>query len=181
MKLPEEGTLLRIMIGENDQHQGKPLYEQIVFKAKELNLAGATVIRGILGFGADSRIHTAKILRLSEDLPIVIEVDGEIVADATLHRRKFGPMRHVGRIRVVVREGWQGKGIGTILTEELVRVAKGEGLRLVSSYHAEFEEGDGIEAMKALGFRRVAIVPEYLMDPEGKTHSMAILVRRLEE
>ncbi len=74
MKLPEEGTLLRIMIGENDQHQGKPLYEAIVFKAKELNLAGATVIRGILGFGADSRIHTAKILRLSEDLPVVIEV-----------------------------------------------------------------------------------------------------------
>ncbi len=74
MKLPEEGTLLRIMIGENDQHQGKPLYEAIVFKAKELNLAGATVIRGILGFGADSRIHTAKILRLSEDLPIVIEI-----------------------------------------------------------------------------------------------------------
>ena len=74
MKLPETGTLLRIMIGENDQHQGKPLYEQIVFKAKELNLAGATVIRGILGFGADSRIHTAKILRLSEDLPVVIEI-----------------------------------------------------------------------------------------------------------
>ncbi len=74
MKLPEEGTLLRIMIGENDQHKGKPLYEAIVFKAKELNLAGATVIRGILGFGADSRIHTAKILRLSEDLPVVIEI-----------------------------------------------------------------------------------------------------------
>jgi len=74
MKLPETGTLLRIMIGENDQHQGKPLYEQIVFRAKELNLAGATVIRGILGFGADSRIHTAKILRLSEDLPVVIEI-----------------------------------------------------------------------------------------------------------
>ena len=74
MKLPETGTLLRIMIGENDQHQGKPLYEQIVFKAKELNLAGATVTRGILGFGADSRIHTAKILRLSEDLPVIIEI-----------------------------------------------------------------------------------------------------------
>jgi PII-like signaling protein len=74
MKIPETGTLLRIMIGENDQHQGKPLYEQIVFKAKELNLAGATVTRGILGFGADSRIHTAKILRLSEDLPVIIEI-----------------------------------------------------------------------------------------------------------
>ena len=74
MKLPEEGTLLRIMIGENDQYQNKPLYEQIVFRARELNLAGATVLRGVLGFGADSRIHTAKVLRLSEDLPIVIEI-----------------------------------------------------------------------------------------------------------
>ena len=74
MKLPEEGMLLRIFIGENDKIHGKPLYEQIVFKARELNLAGATVIRGIMGFGAHSRLHTAKLLRLSEDLPIVIEI-----------------------------------------------------------------------------------------------------------
>ena len=74
MKLPEEGMLLRIFIGENDKIQGKPLYEQIVFKARELNLAGATVIRGVMGFGAHSRLHTAKLLRLSEDLPIVIEI-----------------------------------------------------------------------------------------------------------
>jgi PII-like signaling protein len=74
MKLPEEGTLLRIFIGESDKYKGKALYEQIVIKARELNLAGATVIRGIMGFGADSRMHSAKILRLSEDLPIVIEL-----------------------------------------------------------------------------------------------------------
>uniref|UniRef100_A0A7C3N635 DUF190 domain-containing protein n=1 Tax=candidate division WOR-3 bacterium TaxID=2052148 RepID=A0A7C3N635_UNCW3 len=74
MKLPEKSILLRIFIGESDKYNGKPLYEQIVFKARELNLAGATVIRGILGFGADSRIHSAKLLELSIDLPIIIEI-----------------------------------------------------------------------------------------------------------
>lgn len=74
MKLPEEGMLLRVLVGESDRYNGKPLYEQIVLKARELNLAGATVLRGIMGFGADSRMHTAKILRLSEDLPVVIEL-----------------------------------------------------------------------------------------------------------
>jgi len=74
MKLPEEGVLLRIFIGEMDSYKGKPLYEQIVLKARELNLAGATVARGIMGFGAESRLHTAKLLRLSEDLPIIIEL-----------------------------------------------------------------------------------------------------------
>jgi uncharacterized protein len=74
MKLPEEGMLLRIFIGETDKFQGKPLFEQIVLKARELNMAGATVVRGIMGFGADSRMHTAKILQLSTDMPIVIEL-----------------------------------------------------------------------------------------------------------
>ena len=74
MKLPEQGMLLRIFVGETDKYQGKPLYEWIVLKARELNMAGATVVRGILGFGADSRLHSAKVLRLSEDLPVVIEV-----------------------------------------------------------------------------------------------------------
>ncbi len=74
MKLPQEGMLLRIFIGESDTHQGKALYEQIVLKARGLNLAGATVVRGLMGFGADSRMHTAKLLRLSEDLPVVIEI-----------------------------------------------------------------------------------------------------------
>lgn len=74
MVLPENGHLLRIFIGESDKYDGMPLYEWIVKKARETHLAGATVLRGIEGFGAHSRIHTSKILRLSEDLPIVIEI-----------------------------------------------------------------------------------------------------------
>ena len=74
MTLPKHGKLLRIFIGENDKHQGKPLYEWIVRTAREHGLAGATVLRGHEGFGANSRLHTAKILRLSSDLPIVIEI-----------------------------------------------------------------------------------------------------------
>ena len=77
MKLPEKGCLLRILIGESDRWHGKPLYEAIVMKAREMHLAGATVLRGPMGFGASSRIHTAKILRLSEDLPLVIEIVDE--------------------------------------------------------------------------------------------------------
>ena len=74
MRLPEEGMLLRIFVGETDRVHGKSLYEQIVLKARKLGLAGATVIRGTMGFGASSRVHSAKILRLSEDLPIVVEI-----------------------------------------------------------------------------------------------------------
>ena len=72
--LPEEGQLLRILIGEDDKYEKQPLYEWIVRKARETGLAGATVLRGLEGFGAHSRVHTAKILRLSSDLPIVIEI-----------------------------------------------------------------------------------------------------------
>ena len=74
MKITGEGRLLRIFLGESDTHGGHALYDVIVRKARELGLAGATVWRGIEGYGAASRIHTAKILRLSEDLPIVIEI-----------------------------------------------------------------------------------------------------------
>jgi uncharacterized protein len=75
MHLPEKGSLLRIFIGESDRHAGKPLYEWIVLQAREQGLAGATVLRGIMGFGANTRvIQTFKIERLSEDLPIVIEI-----------------------------------------------------------------------------------------------------------
>lgn len=74
MKLPGEGMLLRIFIGESDLYKNKTLYEQIVIKARELNLAGATVVRGIMGFGANSRVHSTKLLQLSEDLPIIIEL-----------------------------------------------------------------------------------------------------------
>lgn len=78
MKIPTNGILLRILIGEEDQVHGVPLYEAIVKKARELNMAGASVFRGRMGFGAASRIHTSKVLRLSEDLPILIElVDSE--------------------------------------------------------------------------------------------------------
>ncbi len=74
MHLPHEATLLRIFIGESDRWQHQPLYEAIVLKAREMHLAGATVLRGPMGFGKSSRLHTAKILRLSLDLPLVIEI-----------------------------------------------------------------------------------------------------------
>jgi hypothetical protein len=74
MKLPLEAELLRIFVGESDKYHGRPLYEVIVEEARRRGLAGATVLRGTLGFGANSRIHTAKILRLSEDLPMVVEI-----------------------------------------------------------------------------------------------------------
>ena len=74
MGIPKKGQLLRIFIGERNRYDGRPLYEWIVMEAKRAGLAGATVLRGIMGFGANSRIHTSKILRLSEDLPIIIEI-----------------------------------------------------------------------------------------------------------
>ena len=106
MKLPEEGMLLRIFIGESDNYKGKALYEQIVIKAREMNLAGATVTRGIMGFGADSRMHTAKLLRLSEDLPVVIEL-----VDTEENLNKLRPF-----LDEVVTEG--------LITLEKVRVIK---------------------------------------------------------
>lgn len=88
MKLPEEGALLRIFIGEDDHYDHKPLYEWLVLQAREAGLAGATVVRGIMGFGSSSRrIHTASLLRLSEDLPVVVEiVDTEERLEAFLDR-----------------------------------------------------------------------------------------------
>ncbi len=78
MRIPRDALLLRIFLGESDRFEGRPLYERIVLAAREMHLAGATVLRGPMGFGRSSRLHTAKILRLSEDLPIVVEiVDGE--------------------------------------------------------------------------------------------------------
>lgn len=74
MKIEGEGRLLRIFIGESDHHEGQPLHAVIVRRARESGLAGATVLRGLAGFGAHSRIHTASILRLSDDLPLVIEI-----------------------------------------------------------------------------------------------------------
>jgi len=85
--LPEQALLLRIFIGESDRFDGRPLYEAIVLKARELHLAGATVLRGPMGFGKSSRLHTAKILQLSEDLPMVIEI-----VDSEERIREFLPI-----------------------------------------------------------------------------------------
>ncbi|MDE2135105.1 MAG: DUF190 domain-containing protein [Alphaproteobacteria bacterium] len=85
MELPKDAVLLRIFFGEADKYNGKPLYEAIVLKAREMRMAGATVLRGPMGFGHSSHLHTSKILRLSEDLPLVIEiVDTEEKIDAFL-------------------------------------------------------------------------------------------------
>ena len=74
MQLPENAMLLRIFLGQDERHAHQPLYEAIVMKAREQHLAGATVLRGPLGFGHSSRIHTTKVLRLSQDLPMVVEI-----------------------------------------------------------------------------------------------------------
>ena len=74
MSIPVDGYLLRIFVGESDRHGHRPLYESIVLQAREAGLAGATVLRGVMGFGKHSILHTAKILRLSEDMPMIIEI-----------------------------------------------------------------------------------------------------------
>jgi len=85
MHIPQDAVLLRIFIGENDRYEHQPLYQAIVLKARELQLAGATVLRGPMGFGKSSHLHTAKILRLSMDLPMVIDiVDSEEKVNAFL-------------------------------------------------------------------------------------------------
>jgi len=74
MRLPRDAVLLRIFIGETDRHEGRPLYEAIVLKAREIHMAGATVLRGPMSYGKSSRLHSAKILRISDDLPMVVEI-----------------------------------------------------------------------------------------------------------
>jgi PII-like signaling protein len=86
MHIPEDGYLLRIFVGESDKHGHHTLYEAIVLKAREIGLAGATVTRGVMGFGKHSIIHTAKILRLSEDLPMIVEI-----ADSLENIERFLP------------------------------------------------------------------------------------------
>lgn len=106
MKIPERALLLRIFIGENDSCDGQPLHEAIVLKAREQHLAGATVIRGAMGFGRSSRLHTAKILRLSSDLPLVIEI---VDSEERIH--DFLP----------VLEGMMGSGLVTLETARVLR------------------------------------------------------------
>lgn len=107
MKLEGQGQLLKIYIGESDQYHHQPLYHAIVLKARELGMAGATVTRGVEGFGANSRIHTANILRLSEDLPVVIEIADQPERIARL----------LGELDHMVTEG-------LIITIEDIRVVK---------------------------------------------------------
>ena len=104
MKLPFEAYMLRIFIGESDKVDGKPLYEIIVEEARKREMAGATVLRGFLGFGANSRIHTSKVLRLSEDLPLVVEI-----VDAADKIEAFMPY-----LDSIIEEG--------LITKEKVRV-----------------------------------------------------------
>lgn len=105
MQIPEQAMLLRIFLGEDDRTDGRPLYEAIVLKAREMHLAGATVLRGPMGFGRNSHLHTAKILRLSADLPMVVEiVDAEEKVRAFLEA--IEPMMGSGlvtleRVRVI--------------------------------------------------------------------------------
>ena len=106
MQIPRNAMLLRIFLGESDRHDHKPLYEVIVQKAREAHLAGATVLRGPMGFGKSSRLHTAKILRLSEDLPLVIEL-----VDTEEKINSFLP----------VLDGMMGSGLVTIEKVKVLR------------------------------------------------------------
>ena len=106
MSLPEDGMLLRIFIGESDRHGGRPLYEAIVLAAREQGLAGATVLRGVLGYGAHGRLHAAKVLHLSDDLPLVVEI-----VDSEERLREFLP--------------WLDQAVGEgLVTLEKVRVLR---------------------------------------------------------
>jgi uncharacterized protein len=109
MEIPTDAFLLRIFIGESDKWQGSPLFEAIVLKARELQLAGATVIRGSMGFGKSSRLHTAKITRLSFDLPILIEiVDSEEKINAflpSLNEMVGGGLVTLEKVKVVHYRG----------------------------------------------------------------------------
>ena len=109
MQIPHEAVLLRIFIGESDRWEHKPLYEAIVLKAREMHLAGATVLRGPMGFGKSSRLHTAKILRLSMDLPLVIEiVDSEEKISAflpTLDGMMGGGLLTLEKVKVIAYRG----------------------------------------------------------------------------
>ena len=110
MEINKDAKLLRIFVGESDKHNGKPVYEEIVLKAREFGLAGATVTKGIMSYGANSKIHTAKLLTLSEDLPIVIEI-----VDNLEKIEIFIP---------VVNEIFETTNIGGLVTIEKVEIIK---------------------------------------------------------
>ncbi|MDB6019804.1 MAG: hypothetical protein JWR19_4293 [Pedosphaera sp.] len=111
MQIPHEAVVLRVFIGESDRYKHQPLYEAIVLKAREAHLAGATVLRGPMGFGKSSRLHTAKILRLSMDLPMVIEI-----VDSEEKVRAFLPSL----------DGMLGGGLVTLEKVEVIEYRAGE-------------------------------------------------------
>ena len=112
MKIPRDAVLLRIFFGEDDKVGRQPLYEAIVLKAREMHLAGATVLRGPIGFGRSSRLHTTKVLRLSEDLPIIIEI-----VDAEAKINAFLPEL----------EKFMGSGLVTLEKVKVIRYGDGQG------------------------------------------------------
>ena len=111
MQLPRDAMLLRIFIGENDRADGLPLYEAIVLKAREAQIAGATVLRGPMGFGRSSRLHTTKILRLSEDLPFIVEI-----IDTEEKINAFLP----------ILDGIMGSGLVTLEKVQVIRYGDGK-------------------------------------------------------
>lgn len=110
MQTDTEAKLLRIFIGESDRIKGKPVYEEIILKAREAGLAGATVIKGIMGFGANSIIHTTKILTLSEDLPLIIEIVDEV--------------SKIEKFLSAVNQIFEDANIGGLITIEKAQVIK---------------------------------------------------------
>jgi PII-like signaling protein len=121
--LPHDAMLLRVFIGESDRWHHKPLYEALVLKAREMQMAGATVLRGPMGFGKSSRLHTSKILRLSFDLPLIIEiVDTEEKINTflpVLDEMMGGGLVTLEKVRVIdYRSGADGKGDGTTAAVE---------------------------------------------------------------
>jgi len=112
-------------------------------------------------------------------LPLVAVADGKIVADATLHKRPFGPSRHVGRIRSVVHDDYMGKGLCNKLIDEITMFAKARKLKYLSSVLAENGERDSIETMLKVGFSEVTRIPGYLMSLDGKFDNAVILLKEL--
>ncbi len=112
-------------------------------------------------------------------LPILAVIDGQIVADATLHKRNYGPLRHIGRIRIAVREDYRGKGIGTLLTNEITSIAKESNLKVLSCMLAEKGEKDAIEAMAVLGFEKATVIPNYAMDIDGNIENVVLMMKSL--
>ncbi len=112
-------------------------------------------------------------------IPLIVVVDDKIVADGILNTQKKGPLKHVGRIRVVVREDKRGLGIATKLMDELLEIASIKGLKIISVMFSEDEEADAIEAMTALGFKVEATIKDYLSGPLGDLHNAVMLTKRL--